>query len=50
MLIAFNSTIPFIDIYTREVLNICEQKGCTRVFVSVVLFIVKSKNHHKINQ
>lgn len=50
MFIVFNSAIPFLDIYTREILMYVNKEAHTRVFMSGVLIIVKSKNNHKTNQ
>lgn len=50
MFIVFNSAIPFLDIYIREVLMYVNKEEHTRVLMSVVLVIVKSENNHKTNQ
>lgn len=50
MFVVFNSAIPFLDIYTREILMYVNKEAHTRMFMSVVLIIVKSKNNHKTNQ
>lgn len=46
MFIVVDSAIPLLAIYTRELLNV-NKKACTRVFMSVVLIIVKSKSYHR---
>lgn len=49
MFIVVNSAIPLLAIYTTAILNV-DKTACTRVFVSVVLIMVKSKNNYKTNQ
>lgn len=46
MFIVFNSIIPFLDIYTREIFMYVNREAYSRVFMSVVI-IVKSKSDHK---
>lgn len=43
MFIVFNSIIPFLDIYTREIFMYVNREAYSRVFMSVVI-IVKSKS------
>lgn len=50
MFILFNLATPCLDMYTEEIFMYVNKEAYTRVFMLVVLIIVKSKNNHKTNQ